>query len=775
MNTLSPLSPSRYERLSSELEKARERAERSKDAEGLESLALSLLSFGDHLLEMKAPSDALIHYHEALKVSRALQALSDEPTARLLTPRAIIRLAELMDSPSPQDPARLYLNAESLARELRDAPNAGALDLLKRALIGLGRQALKDSEPTAALTRFQELLELQEELLARDQTAENIQELVSILRAVKFCQRQTSGLGAQEPPPEVTIEELISALPKSLQSTLQDRLRELGTLISLVSMRPNILLRPNLPKTHWQFHVKSDTAFAPIDELCCSDLDFCRGLTLHEAAHAMVTRIFDLLSPQQRAMRALTSLLNVIEDCRIETWLQLRQPGSIEWIRAYNQEIFGAMFCSPLSECLAPQFLLGILSRWWRGEDLEGTHPTALEALEEAWSSVEEAISAQPTRMQISHHMIQDVYAHNRTLRYTYSLEDLRSPPDDFERLVRVRQLQMLSITFTKVWPVYERLLQADQDEGRGEQLEKWLNQLHSSVPQHTQRRCQQVTGEPTSASPPGPKRSDQSQSQKKGLQKSIAKAFNPNARDAYLESWSRLSAEIDQLANELIRVFHARNRSSWLTGYPSGARLDIRGAMSFDADPREYDRLWERKSKPRRIDPYFIFCLDISGSMQGERIRAAFDGVVLLSEVCARLKIPFELVSFNTSAQLIHTADTPLGEAERLKIAQLLEAANGGTEFKEAFTACYARLERAPQRDRVMVFLSDGEDTDAEETMSVLRQIHDLNVQTVGLGLGPETTQLARFFDEGIYGVSASVMATRFARLLRSLLIQDL
>ena len=65
------------------------------------------------------------------------------------------------------------------------------------------------------------------------------------------------------------------------------------------------------------------------------------------------------------------------------------------------------------------------------------------------------------------------------------------------------------------------------------------------------------------------------------------------------------------------MRILHVRSRLRWLIGYPSGARLDLRSVMLFESDPRHYNRIWMRKSVPKRYDLVFMLLIDLSGSMR--------------------------------------------------------------------------------------------------------------------------------------------------------------
>jgi len=104
--------------------------------------------------------------------------------------------------------------------------------------------------------------------------------------------------------------------------------KELRRLISLVAQQPNIELQVGVDiQTPWSFNWKEKSITANLADLTLRPPDFCRGLSLHEAAHAFLTRLWDIVPEALLEDTAVHHLLNVIEDCRLESWLQIRLPG----------------------------------------------------------------------------------------------------------------------------------------------------------------------------------------------------------------------------------------------------------------------------------------------------------------------------------------------------------------------------------------------------------------------------------------------------------------
>ena len=146
---------------------------------------------------------------------------------------------------------------------------------------------------------------------------------------------------------------------------IEARRDELSRLIELVSMRSHIHMEVGEPHSHWSFNFDTSVVSAPVNDLIEKSADYCRGLALHEAAHATVTRLFDILNPSISQRAEYHALFNVIEDCRIETWMMARSPGATPWIQEYNEHIFTPMLNNTQQTSLSAQYLSGVLSRWW--------------------------------------------------------------------------------------------------------------------------------------------------------------------------------------------------------------------------------------------------------------------------------------------------------------------------------------------------------------------------------------------------------------------------
>ncbi len=576
---------------------------------------------------------------------------------------------------------------------------------------------------------------------------------------------------------------------------VQSRIDELSELVRLISMRPELRFTIGSAHSPWSFNFHNHTVSAPINDLLEESADYCRGLTLHEAAHATVTRIFDLLNPKIAQRREYHALFNVIEDCRIETWILERTPGARPWMTEYNDKLFTPILSGPLPHTLTGQYLAAILSHWWFNQYPEQLQPEVIEALEESRPSINRAIAAQPPSSIISSNIYSEIYQKHRSLTVIYLQSDRIAPPHEFECAVRLRQLQMIIEINKEVFPIYSRLIETDQKQQGKQVLEADLTQLleglrgdhlststgHQSSSERDrddrenqsdkESEAQRLNDELNAEHSPEKRRPLDEARPIEEMKREMQRALAIDPTDRYLRTWRQLSAEIDLLSDTLIRVIEKRVKPTWQRGCSSGVRLDLRRAMAFEADPRLYQSLWMRQVKPTKLDPAFTILIDISGSMEGENIQGAFKGLVLFTEVCARLNLPLELISFNHHAQQLKVWDRGIDESLRSRLGRLSQSVSGGTDLTAALKLTHDRIKHLSFKDRFLVTLSDGEPNDVNSVLREIKALESHGVHCIGVGIGPDTERLRRFFSDGVYEVTPMELARQLGGLLDRLL----
>lgn len=548
---------------------------------------------------------------------------------------------------------------------------------------------------------------------------------------------------------------------------------ELGELVRIAAHRPDITVCVGAPGCGWSF--RPDLGRVLVDPLHLEgqSADFCRGLALHEAAHARMTRYHEMIPPDLQRAPGLARLLNVVEDCRIETWLGRRVPGSRPWIRSYNDILFGNLRRADPRAGSAAQFLMGILAHWWYGEAPTGMRPEAAAALEATLPAIAAAVEAQPPGVPLAEGQVRALYAAHPVAR-AYLPQDLRTQPTPDTCIARMSQYRAWEIVHARVLPAFRALVEEDtpaQREQRSafEALLDLLAAAHIEDPDGRIRGALEdaLAGRPSDVDPASPNTT--SAAGQAISRNAVQAAFQIDPSDRYLAVWQRLHASIDALSRDLLEIFERRNRSRITRGHASGTRVHLPAAMQFEARPDTYRTLWERRTTPQRIDPCFVLLVDTSASMRGARIEATFDGIVLLCEVAARVGMPLEVFQFNEGCTRVHAWDDGVDETLRRRLGGLPDSVNGGTRLGGALGTVRARIAELPFRDRFVLVLSDGETTDTEVAARHLAALRAEGATCMGLGLGPEARALRDVFPDAPIGLTVEEVPSRLVAALRA------
>lgn len=527
---------------------------------------------------------------------------------------------------------------------------------------------------------------------------------------------------------------------------------ELEQLARLTAFRPELRMVVGGSGSGWFFNWKTGTISIDGEKMTGETPDYNRGLVLHESAHAAITRLEGIVPVDLLQDRRVFALLNVVEDCRIETWMQLRFPGSRPWVREYNDKLFRPVLENDGDLPPAAQFLSGILTHWWFGQAAEPMADEAPQAVESIWPAIQEVLLALPPSPE-SLDGIPARYEQSRVAQ-CYAEADKTNVPGDYEKAVRLAQFDMWSIVHRDILPVYRRLLPPGNSVCL--RMKVYLSRLLEAMPNRqldgSEAGARFQGGTLNATVPPQPEKET---------------PLPPDGYDPYLRCWREQYPAIEQLAETLLRLFQPSGRIRPREGCPWGSRLNLRQAMRFEVDPRLYDRLWSRPLVPKRIDPHFTLVVDRSGSMAGEKIEQAFKGIVLLCEACRRAGLPFNLYTFASQVERLLHHEEALSTVVRARLGALAESANGGTHLSTALEMVAAHLQQTPNRDRFVFVVSDGELPENDPAHQLIAQLTNDGVSLVGLGLGPETHQLQNYFPNSRTNLTAEELPGALAELL--------
>lgn len=519
-------------------------------------------------------------------------------------------------------------------------------------------------------------------------------------------------------------------------------LDELERLAQLVSRMPDLVLREGDAGTGWSFNRRDRVIAMDGSKLRSESRNFNRGLVLHELAHAVLTRLAPYLQSDYLSRRDVYSAINAFEDIRIESWLMQRFVGGREWITEYNGKLlqntvpeFEKLEWTQLPPLQA--FLAAVMARWWHGSERVAIPPTLVPLVDEAWPHVERICKAIPGACHDSASRGRAVDEYRRsTVRGLYCLHDSVRTPDEFEMEVRFKQDEFWSIFEEGILPIIQRLAPHDLD------LQRRSNRTLDQALFNRWARAQSAeTLESISAdqATAGCKSNQINYGQIRGTGDPLPWDSNLTA---YVKSAQLQAHAIERLSALIQSLFPPKRSREWEGPRNSGIRIRMRSVTQAEANPRDILKIWERRSPPTRSIPHVTALIDRSGSMEGERMMAAFAGCVLVSEVCHKAGIPFSLFTFSNRCEEVIGWQTALDNTQRGRMGGLPKAASGGTNMAEAFRKVGQHLNHSPHRHRVLVVLGDGDDGD-HQVAALARRLAQSGVHLIGLGVGPNTTAM--------------------------------
>lgn len=228
------------------------------------------------------------------------------------------------------------------------------------------------------------------------------------------------------------------------------------------------------------------------------------------------------------------------------------------------------------------------------------------------------------------------------------------------------------------------------------------------------------------------------------------------------------VSAEVKQLVNKLTFI----RREELTVRYTDNQKRGKLDSKKLYKSRFGSKRLFKQKLEKVDTVQSFAFSvlMDISGSMQGNRIVHCTRALVIFTEVFKKLDIPFELIVFESSAEHIKKFDEVVNKEMEQKIGGVTRMASGGTNLHRGLEAL--KIEKRAERNKVVIVLSDGGVGNIENyNEQYFRPMTKRGVKSVGFGI--ECEQQMAELCEGNSKVleNANSLPLEFASLVKSLI----
>jgi hypothetical protein len=230
---------------------------------------------------------------------------------------------------------------------------------------------------------------------------------------------------------------------------------------------------------------------------------------------------------------------------------------------------------------------------------------------------------------------------------------------------------------------------------------------------------------------------------------------------EGYQKLWKEVQRESGFLVSRMLHLLEEQTYLRYSGRYRSG-KLEMRKLWKQRLGTY---RLFQRQEPRRQRDLACLLLVDESASMQGnDKYRTAAKAAVLLGETLHRLGVPLEIIGFSTAEFEARAAMrlrlTPAHAYRAMRCAALEHRIYKG--FNEPFRAArgrlcgiqprhnnwdeehllfaYRRLDRRPERMRLLLVISDGQPNgSAEHAIQAVGQLQKRGCHVVGIGIGQE------------------------------------
>ncbi|MDD4290502.1 MAG: hypothetical protein PHH83_04540 [Patescibacteria group bacterium] len=242
----------------------------------------------------------------------------------------------------------------------------------------------------------------------------------------------------------------------------------------------------------------------------------------------------------------------------------------------------------------------------------------------------------------------------------------------------------------------------------------------------------------------------------------------------------------IDRLENDLREIFVQRRSNKWESGFRTGKRIDIKVRMQEKAKgvSAVESKSWQKRELPREKDYAFSILVDLSGSMQGEKISETFKAVIVLTEVLNRLSINVELLGFNDRIYEYQKFNDNIDRKIREYMGGMLKEVGGpGAAYNDdgwALQQASERLSLQKEKEKFLIVLSDGlpepSSNHSGEKFNLKKVVNEIiketNQKLIGLGIGRGTEHVEKFYPNNLANIKVEEMAEKLAGIIEEAII---
>lgn len=204
---------------------------------------------------------------------------------------------------------------------------------------------------------------------------------------------------------------------------------------------------------------------------------------------------------------------------------------------------------------------------------------------------------------------------------------------------------------------------------------------------------------------------------ERRKIEEKVKKKLEENATP-YEKRRVEVATLINDLYNRLMRILKPQEYGGDDDGYPSGQFLDINRAMQAEGDLMQNYKIWKRDDAPEIRDYRFWHLVDLSGSMDGEKIEEMFKGLIIVGEAIGKLEISNSpdftirqgISGFHDKTFLFKELNEHFSQTVKEKLSQIFTMQKGSTDTYIGTKNSLEKLMKDPgETGNFLLTFSDG------------------------------------------------------------------
>lgn len=549
----------------------------------------------------------------------------------------------------------------------------------------------------------------------------------------------------------------------------------------------------------WSINHTDRMIICPLEELLLHGVEYCAGCVAHEIGHDSLSRQYAFKSDCLDRVY-LNRLFNGLEERRIEAWMVMKYPGVARWLSYQDRGLTPGPTWRSFP--LLKRFI-GCCCTLSETGDRQLLGDAVVDALEQTWPVRRAYQDLLPPLDIYTRPMSPEMDQRYRTLAYPRIRTDVPPAASDGEKQAFLYSLCGVELVEQLVAKSVQGLIDLDIERlAYGLELAHLVDKAEALLRTGTHERVKPLVhhlfnlteGKKLASDSPKSTRLAEELYQvywgeiKRKTERPISRKGDDSRPEfrPYREYRQKVCAQIETLKAKVQDALKLKKRLAEVQGHPWGHRPDLSRMMAFEADPRNYRKLWRRHRIPERASVAVLLLVDLSGSMRGDKIFAAQEGTVLLVETLTQLATPFAVFGFQDVIIPFVHFEEPLDEVTRNSIASMsLEVSSkrpggnnqhGINDDGPCLLAAMNPLLERPEQDKVMIVISDGAPSGGRATEESLhaavKVVTARGIFLFGLGLGPQTAHVTNFYPQALANIPVEKLALKLGELLKETLV---